>query len=209
MDRLNLEDCYRGTIDPLSRQEERELIRRYQEEGDMAAREKVVKANLRFVIRVAKEFSRYLPVEDAIGEGSLGLLKALERYDASRGYKFITYAVWWIRQAIHEALRNEGHILRKPQALVGVNERFRQASRALEAEKNRHCIETEVALWVGIVRGYIPPQAETGKSQPGQVLGHTCRFPTIFSRNTEKRWLCADKELSPRTLTQTETRFSN
>ena len=144
MDRLNLEDCYRGTIDPLSRQEERELIRRYQEEGDMAAREKVVKANLRFVIRVAKEFSRYLPVEDAIGEGSLGLLKALERYDASRGYKFITYAVWWIRQAIHEALRNEGHILRKPQALVGVNERFRQASRALEAEKNRHCIETEV-----------------------------------------------------------------
>ncbi len=94
MERLNLEECYRDTIDPLSRQEEHELIRRYQEEGDMEAREKLVKANLRFVITVAKEFNSYLLLEDAIGEGSLGLLKALDRFDASRGCKFITYAVW-------------------------------------------------------------------------------------------------------------------
>lgn len=142
MDRLNLEEW--GTIDPLSRAEERELIRRYQEDGDMDAREQVVKANLRFVISVAKQFTAYLPLEDAIGEGSLGLLKALDRFDASRGYKFITHGVWWIRQAIHEALRNEGHILRKPQVLAQVNERFRQASRELEAEKSRYCLETEV-----------------------------------------------------------------
>ena len=92
MDRLNLEEW--GTIDPLSRAEERELIRRYQEDGDMDAREQVVKANLRFVISVAKQFTAYLPLEDAIGEGSLGLLKALDRFDASRGYKFITHGVW-------------------------------------------------------------------------------------------------------------------
>ena len=130
MAQLRIEDCYRGTIAPLSRAEERELIRRYQEEGDMEAREQVVKANLRFVITVAQQFRGYLPIEDAIGEGSLGLLKALDRYDASRGCKFITYAVWWIRQAIHEALRNEGHILAKPQLLASVNERFRKAARA-------------------------------------------------------------------------------
>ena len=141
---MNLEECYRDTIDPLSRQEERELIRRYQEEGDMDARESVVKANLRFVITVAKQFRGYLPLEDAIGEGSLGLLKALDRYDASRGCKFITYAVWWIRQAIHKALRNEGHILCKPQVLANINERFRKASQALEAERNHCCFETEV-----------------------------------------------------------------
>jgi RNA polymerase primary sigma factor len=144
VERLNLEECYRDTIDPLSRQEECELIRRYQEEGDMEARERVVQANLRFVIRVAKQFRGCLPLEDAIGEGSLGLLRALDRYDASRGYKFITYAVWWIRQAICEALRHEGHILGKPQALAQVNERFRKASHELEAKRNRYCLESEV-----------------------------------------------------------------
>ena len=101
-------------------------------------------ANPRFVISVAKQFRGYLPLEDAIGEGCLGLLKALDRFDAARGYKFITYAVWWIRQAIHEALRNEGHILRKPQVLANINERFRKASQALEAERSRHCFESEI-----------------------------------------------------------------
>ncbi len=99
----------------LTPEEEVELIRRAQA-GDRRALEKVIHANLRFVVAVARQFTGYgLPIEDLISEGNIGLLRALKTYDPTLGFKFISYAVWWIRQAIVDAIREYGNITRVPQ----------------------------------------------------------------------------------------------
>jgi len=100
---------------PLLSKEEEEITASRAAKGDKAAREKLVNANLRFVIVVAKKYQgKGLPLEDLIGEGNIGLLNSIKNYDATKGYRFITYAVWWIRQAIIKAIHEKGRMIRLP-----------------------------------------------------------------------------------------------
>jgi RNA polymerase primary sigma factor len=100
---------------PLTREEEVELFGRLRE-GDESARERIIEANLRFVVRIANEYARAEgpSVLELVAEGNLGLMTAIRRFDETRGFKFITYAVWWIRRAIHQAIANQRHSLRTP-----------------------------------------------------------------------------------------------
>ena len=99
---------------PLSRQEEIDLFKKAHQ-GDEEARQRLIEANLRFVVSVAREYKDYnLSLAELISEGNMGLLEAVKRFDETRGFKFITYAVWWIRQAILKALAEHGKIARPP-----------------------------------------------------------------------------------------------
>lgn len=103
---------------PLSRKKEVEFFKRAKA-GDETARQALVHANLRFVVRVARDFKGYgLSLIELISEGNLGLMEAIKRFDETRGFKFITYAVWWIRQAILKALAEQGKIARPPMSQI-------------------------------------------------------------------------------------------
>jgi len=105
---------------PLLNREEEENLARLSAAGDAAAREKLVKSNLRFVISIAQKYrGQGLPLEDLISEGNLGLLTAVERFDVEKGYRFITYAVWWIRQSITKAISEKGRMIRLPVSKKG------------------------------------------------------------------------------------------
>jgi RNA polymerase primary sigma factor len=108
-----------GNYEPLPPEREIELARRIKR-NDPQALEELVKANLRFVVSVAKEYQHQgLPMEDLINEGNLGLIKAAQRFDETRGFKFISYAVWWIRQSILQALAEQSRIVRLPLNRIG------------------------------------------------------------------------------------------
>jgi RNA polymerase primary sigma factor len=103
-----------GKFDPLSSAEEQELARRIRR-GDAEALERLVKANLRFVVSVAHNYANQgLPIEDLITEGNIGLIRAAQRFDPTKNFRFISYAVWWIRQAILQALADGSRIVRVP-----------------------------------------------------------------------------------------------
>jgi len=100
---------------PILSREEEEYLARSAAKGNTAARDRLVKANLRFVISIAQKYkNRGLPLEDLISEGNLGLLTAVNRFDIDKGYRFITYAVWWIRQSITKAISEKGRMIRLP-----------------------------------------------------------------------------------------------
>ena len=116
---------------PLLSKEEEESLARKSAGGDTAARDKLVKANLRFVITIAQKYrGQGLPLEDLISEGNLGLLTAVRRFDIEKGYRFITYAVWWIRQSITKAINEKGRMIRLP---PGKKSELSQIERAVEA----------------------------------------------------------------------------
>jgi RNA polymerase primary sigma factor len=100
---------------PLLKREEERSLAREAARGNTAAKEKLIRANLRFVVNIAKQYqNRGLPLEDLISEGNIGLMHAIERFDVEKGYHFISYAVWWIRQGIQNALSEKSRLIRVP-----------------------------------------------------------------------------------------------
>lgn len=134
-----------GKVDMITPEEEVELARRIKE-GDQIALEKLTKSNLRFVVSVAKQYQNQgLPLGDLINEGNLGLIKAAQRFDETRGFKFISYAVWWIRQSILQALAEQSRIVRLPQNRVGNLNRVVKTFSRLEQEYEREPSAAEIA----------------------------------------------------------------
>jgi len=134
-----------GEVDLLSTEEEIELARLIRG-GDQVSLEKLTKANLRFVVSVAKQYQNQgLSLGDLINEGNLGLIKAAKRFDETRGFKFISYAVWWIRQSILQALAEQSRVVRLPLNRVGALNKIGKAYSNLEQEFEREPSPEEIA----------------------------------------------------------------
>jgi RNA polymerase primary sigma factor len=134
-----------GKVELISPEEEVKLAIRIKQ-GDQKALDKLTKANLRFVVSVAKQYQNQgLSLPDLINEGNLGLIKAAQRFDETRGFKFISYAVWWIRQSILQALAEQSRIVRLPLNKVGLTNRIQKAYSHLEQEFEREPSAEELA----------------------------------------------------------------
>ena len=142
LDKYLLEISREGLI---TAEDEVELAQRIRE-GDQIALEKLVKANLRFVVSVSKQYQNQgLSLPDLINEGNLGLIKAAQRFDETRGFKFISYAVWWIRQSILQAIAEQSRIVRLPLNQVGSLSKIKKAFSKLEQEFEREPSIDEIA----------------------------------------------------------------
>jgi RNA polymerase primary sigma factor len=134
-----------GKVDLITPEQEIELAKRIKK-GDRLALEALTKANLRFVVSVAKQFQNQgLSLGDLINEGNLGLIKAAERFDETRGFKFISYAVWWIRQSIMQAIAEQSRMVRLPLNRVGTLNKLGKAYSKLEQEYERKPSASELA----------------------------------------------------------------
>ena len=134
-----------GKVELISAEEEVELAQRIKQ-GDKVALEKLTKANLRFVVSVSKQYQNQgLSLPDLINEGNLGLIKAAQRFDETRGFKFISYAVWWIRQSILQALAEQSRIVRLPLNKIGSINKINKAYAKLEQEYEREPNAEEIA----------------------------------------------------------------
>lgn len=134
-----------GKVELITPEEEVKLARLIKQ-GDQRALERLTKANLRFVVSVAKQYQNQgLSLPDLINEGNLGLIKAAQRFDETRGFKFISYAVWWIRQSILQALAEQARIVRLPLNKVGLTNRIQKTFSRLEQEYEREPSAEELA----------------------------------------------------------------
>src|SRR6202162_1170636 len=131
---------------PMITPEEETVLAQRIKMGDQRALDKLVQANLRFVVSVAKQYQHQgLSLSDLINEGNLGLIKAAQRFDETKGFKFISYAVWWIRQSILQALAEQSRIVRLPLNKVGLTNRIQKAYSKLEQEFEREPSTEELA----------------------------------------------------------------
>ena len=134
-----------GKVDLITAEQEVELARRIKQ-GDKKALEELTKANLRFVVSVSKQYQNQgLSLPDLINEGNLGLIKAAQRFDETRGFKFISYAVWWIRQSILQALAEQSRIVRLPLNKIGSINKINKATAKLEQKYEREPDYREIA----------------------------------------------------------------
>src|SRR6187399_3331740 len=134
-----------GKVELISPEEEVKLAVLIKQ-GDQLALDKLTKANLRFVVSVAKQYQNQgLTLPDLINEGNVGLIKAAQRFDETRGFKFISYAVWWIRQSILQSLAEQSRIVRLPLNKVGLTNRIQKAFSQLEQQFEREPSPEELA----------------------------------------------------------------
>jgi len=170
-----------GDVQLLSQDEEIDLARRIRD-GDEASLERLTKANLRFVVSVAKQYqSQGLSLNDLINEGNLGLIKAANRFDETRGFKFISYAVWWIRQSILQALAEQSRIVRLPLNRVGTMNKIGKAFSLLEQEFEREPSAEEIANQLDITDFEV--------SDTIQKFGRHLSLDAPFSEEEENRLL--------------------
>jgi len=206
-----------GKISLLTPEEEKELAKRIKKE-DKAAKNHLIEANLRLVVSIAKRYkniSHNLSLLDLVQEGSQGLIKAAEKFDWRKGYKFSTYATWWIRQAISRALANQGKTIRIPIHMVENLSKYTQTNEKLLQELGRRPLAEEIASEMGIdinkvyelarisqkITSLETPIGEKGNSilsdviPDNKVISPSRKAATILLRKRLKEIL---KELSPR-----------
>jgi RNA polymerase primary sigma factor len=151
-----------GKVDLITPEEEVQLAIRIKQ-GDLQALDRLTKANLRFVVSVAKQYQNQgLSLPDLINEGNLGLIKAAQRFDETRGFKFISYAVWWIRQSILQSLAEQSRIVRLPLNKVGLTNRINRAFQQLEQEYEREPSAGEDSTLIDVM---INPNSESADEQ--------------------------------------------
>jgi RNA polymerase primary sigma factor len=181
-----------GKVDLITSEVEVELAKRIRE-GDELALEKLTKANLRFVVSVAKQYQNHgLTLGDLINEGNLGLIKAAKRFDETRGFKFISYAVWWIRQSIMQALAEQSRIVRLPLNRVGSLTRIARTFSDLEQKFQREPSTDELAVVMGISSQEIEDNLK--------VSGRHLSMDAPFAEGEENRLLDVlidDNEVAP------------
>ena len=168
-------------VELITADEEAALARRIKE-GDDIALEKLTKANLRFVVSVAKQYQNQgLGLGDLISEGNLGLIKAASRFDETRGFKFISYAVWWIRQSIMQAIAEHARLVRLPLNRIGNLNKINRAFRDLEQRFEREPTAEEIASQIGMTEEeviqnlslknrHVSVDAPIGESEEGTML---------------------------------------
>ncbi len=175
----------------LRREEEVELAHRIQK-GDAAARQKMIQANLRLVVKIAHDYSTSgLPLLDLISEGNIGLMKAVDRFDPSKGGKLRTYAAWWIKQSIKRALANQSKTIRLPVHLVDKIARMRRMAIRLAEEFGREPTDEELAHELGISASRVGElrtiaiqpaslNAAVGEEEDGTSLGELVKDETAI-----------------------------
>jgi RNA polymerase primary sigma factor len=216
-----------GRVPLLTAEEEVHLAKRI-EKGDLAAKQKLTEANLRLVVSIAKKYvgrSANLSLLDLIQEGNIGLFRAVEKFDYRKGYKFSTYATWWIRQAITRALADQSRTIRIPVHMVETINKYTQATRRLVQDLGRDPLPEEIAAEMGIevekVRHIMKISQETvsietpvGDSEDDSILGDFIEdTETIMPHHSAARKLLADhmevvlKDLTPREQKILKIRF--
>ncbi len=190
-----------GKLEMVSPEEETELAGRIKA-GDEEAFRRLVEANLRFVVSVAKQYqNRGLDLTDLINEGNLGLMKAARKFDPTRGFKFISYAVWWIRQQILQALSDQGRLIRLPLNQVGVLNKIGRARMEFQQENEREPSDEELSELLDITT------EKLGESMMSEAKSLSLDFPlgedqseSLIDILPNNDSLSADKELEKESL---------
>ena len=169
-----------GKIELITAEEEVDLARRIHK-GDLNARDRLINANLRFVVSVSKQYQHQgLSLSDMINEGNLGLIKATERFDETRGFKFISYAVWWIRQSIMQALAEQARIVRLPlnricqinkmkRTITVLEQKYEREPTTLEISQALEMVPTDVKEAIKNTRRYISMDAPLTQDEEGNM----------------------------------------
>jgi RNA polymerase primary sigma factor len=203
-----------GKVELISPDEEVQLARRIKD-GDQAALERLTKANLRFVVSVAKQYQNQgLSLSDLINEGNLGLIKAAQRFDETRGFKFISYAVWWIRQSILQSLAEQSRIVRLPLNKVGslnkINKAFSELEQRYEREPSPEELaealdlgQEEVRTTMGVAARHVSMDAPFEQGEDNSLLDVlTSDDVRTDNEVAYKASLCKEVERSLGTLTE-------
>ena len=176
-----------GREELITVEEEVELAQRIRK-GDQQALEKLTRANLRFVVSVAKQYQNQgLSLPDLINEGNLGLIKAAEKFDETRGFKFISYAVWWIRQSILQALAEQSRIVRLPLNQVGSLNKINKALQKFEQENERMPSSEELSEMIDVPKDKIADTLRVSGRHVSVVLtlNERCIHRHVATRNAE------------------------